>query len=89
MFVVIFVAAAPSAHYWPYLKFTREFEICAMTHLITDLGAVGRERLREILPANSVPLPLDMAGVSTPTLQPGHQLGTLNPIQAAVWILIY
>lgn len=24
-----------------YLKFTREFEICVMTHLITDSGAVG------------------------------------------------
>lgn len=60
-----------------------------MTHLITDLGAVGQGRLGEILPANSVPFFLDVAGVPTPTLQPVHQLGILNPIQARVWILIY
>lgn len=84
MCVVIFVAAAPSAHYWPYLKFTREFEICVTNHLITDVGAVGWGRLGERLPANSIPLPLDMAGVHTSTLQPDHQLGTLNYIQARV-----
>lgn len=64
--MVMSVAAAQSAYYWPYLKCTRESELCEMTHFMTGLHAVcgGRgERLREWHPMILFPLLLDMKGV--------------------------
>lgn len=58
--MVMSVAAAQSAYYWPYLKCTRESELCEMTHFMTGLHAVwgvGGET-QGVAPYDSVPPPL-------------------------------